>query len=548
VTDVPAAAARPADGLLMRRFVLELGRALSLAGAPVSETQERLTRVARANGVPDARVVVLPTALLISLGRGRPSTIEAIPQHRGGLRLDQISALYDLVRGAERGVVTPADGLARLRAVHRMRPRYGVAVTLLGHTLMTTALCLILQPTPWDVAVAAVLGAIVGGLLLLARGHHTTELLIPVVSAMTVSAVSFEAVKLGLTDPGLRTLIAALVTFLPGGVLTTATLELASGQMVAGASRLVFGAVQMLLLAFGIVAGAELVGLPDAVAADPSVNLLGWWAPWLGVVVFGAAASLYFSAPRGTLGWLLLVLLTAWLGQLLGHRFVGADVSGFFGALAMTPVALAISRLPGGPPSQVTFLPAFWLLVPGAVGLVGVTEVVSDPAAAGLEDLVQPVASIVAIALGVLCGASASRSLASATRRIASLPGHLRSVRLTLGRPGRGAGAAGPPPPARPPPTTRGHLTMDVPGRVVTPRHHEVGVEHWGRWGQGRGHAGGTDEPIVHGGRPPPPARPTTVSGLWTGRPWRAGDVPPFPTSERPFPPCRQRWSPATGS
>lgn len=32
---------------------------------------------------------------------------------------------------------------------------------------------------------------------------------------------------------------------------------------------------------------------------------------------------------------------------------------------------LRAARIPGGPPSQVTFLPAFWLLVPGALGLIG---------------------------------------------------------------------------------------------------------------------------------------------------------------------------------
>ena len=94
-------------------------------------------------------------------------------------------------------------------------------------------------------------------------------MLVPVLSAMVVSALTFEAVKHGAADPGLRTLIAPLVTFLPGGVLTTATVELASGEMVAGASRLVFGSVQLLLLAFGIVAGVELVGLPsEAVLHD----------------------------------------------------------------------------------------------------------------------------------------------------------------------------------------------------------------------------------------------------------------------------------------
>ena len=179
-----------------------------------------------------------------------------------------------------------------------------------------------------------------------------------------------------------------------------------------------YGGVQLLLLAFGIVAGAELAGLPSESLQDEAAGLLGWWAPWLGVVAFGFASAVYFSAPPRALRWLLLVVMAAWLGQLAGERLFGGDVSGFFGALLMTPVALAIARLPGGPPSQVTFLPAFWLLVPGALGLIGVTEVVGNPAEAGIEDLVEPLGSIVAIALGVLCGVSIFRGLAAAPSRL----------------------------------------------------------------------------------------------------------------------------------
>jgi uncharacterized membrane protein YjjB (DUF3815 family) len=257
---------------------------------------------------------------------------------------------------------------------------------------------------------------IVGVFALIARGHATLTVLMPVLAAMVVSAITFEAVKQDVADPGLRALIASLVTFLPGVALTTATVELASGEMIAGSSRLVFGSIQMLLLAFGIVAGVELVGLPsESVLMDEQANLLGWWAPVLGVIVFGGAAATYFSAPRGALPWLMLVLVSAGLGQLLGAQLVGADVAGFFGALVMTPVALTVARLPGAPPSQVTFLPAFWLLVPGAIGLIGVTEVVGNPAAADFSDLVTPVGSIISIALGVLIGASIFRGF-SATR------------------------------------------------------------------------------------------------------------------------------------
>ena len=142
---------------------------------------------------------------------------------------------------------------------------------------------------------------LVGTLVLVARGRQTLTVLVPVLSAMAVSALTFEAVEHGVVDPGPRALIAPLVTFLPGGVLTTATVELASGEMVAGASRLVFGSVQLLLLAFGIVAGVELAGLPsEEVLDDEQASLLSWWAPWLGVVVFGSLSP-STSPPRRAL-------------------------------------------------------------------------------------------------------------------------------------------------------------------------------------------------------------------------------------------------------
>ncbi|HET9139594.1 threonine/serine exporter family protein [Actinophytocola sp.] len=403
----------------LHAFLLEAGRALTLAGTAVSEVQERLTRIAEHNGAPGARVVVLPTTLIVSLGAEERATIEAIPQLTGALRLDQISALYVILEKAERGDADLVQGLLDLHRIRTMKPRYNRLVTVIGYMVMTVGLCLILQPTPLDVAVAAIFGVLVGVIVVFSHGRHTLSVLAPIICAILVSALTFEAVKRGIADPSLRTLIAPLVTFLPGGVLTTATVELASGEMVAGASRMVFGSLQMVLLAFGIVAGVEIVGLPRPdLVGDAQANMLGWWAPWLGVILFGVAVSVFRSAPRGALPWLLLVLLVAWVGQLIGEELVGSEASGFVGALVMTPVALAVAALPNGPPSQVTFLPAFWLLVPGAIGLISVTEMVSNPASASVGDLVQPIAGILGIALGVLCGVSIYRGVTTAPRRL----------------------------------------------------------------------------------------------------------------------------------
>src|SRR3954453_20154166 len=105
---------RDSDTDALHAFLLELGRSLSLAGAAVSETQERLEAIAAANGADRARVVVLPTALIIAFGRGGAASIESIPQLGETLRLDQISALYEVVEAAERGEVDPVDGLEAL--------------------------------------------------------------------------------------------------------------------------------------------------------------------------------------------------------------------------------------------------------------------------------------------------------------------------------------------------------------------------------------------------------------------------------------------------
>lgn len=160
-------------------------------------------------------------------------------------------------------------------------------------------------------------------------------------------------------------------------MLAIATMEIAGGQMVAGASRLVNGIVQLALLAFGILAGVAIVGISHTELLDHRGSGLGpMWASWLGVSVFGIGVHLHFSAPLASLPWLFLVLVVAFGAQSAGGALFGRVLSSFFGALAVMPLVLWVERLPHGPPKLVTFLRAFWLLVAGATGLIGVIEII----------------------------------------------------------------------------------------------------------------------------------------------------------------------------
>jgi uncharacterized membrane protein YjjB (DUF3815 family) len=55
-------------------------------------------------------------------------------------------------------------------------------------------------------------------------------------------------------------------------------------------------------------------------------------------------------------------------------------------------------------PPRASFLPGFWLLVPGALGLVGLTHLAGSGGAAGLAEVAATVVTIFAVALGVLAG------------------------------------------------------------------------------------------------------------------------------------------------
>jgi uncharacterized membrane protein YjjP (DUF1212 family) len=403
-------------GQELQLFVVRLGAALSAVGEPVYAIQDSVKRVAAAYGVPAARITAFPTSLLVSLS-GESTVLELSTPTVGPARLDRIAALHRLLDEAERGTVEPVEGLRRLDEIEELPPRFGPLASIAGYGVLTIGIALILHPAPRDVLAAGLFGLIVGALRLVTQAEATLQVLLPVVAAFCVAALTALAVKHDLADPGLRAMIAALAVFLPGAALTTAVLELARGDMIAGSSRLVWSSVQLMLLAFGIVAGIEAVGVSSSQAFSSADAVLGDWAPWLGVLVFAAGVIVANSVPPKAFGPLLIVLYAAWTGQVVGNHLFGGYVSGLVGALVMTPVATVVARLPSAMPVYATFLPAFWLLVPGALSLIGVTRLAGSTSAVGSGDFLAVVGSIIAVALGVLCGTQLDEWVVALTRR-----------------------------------------------------------------------------------------------------------------------------------
>jgi uncharacterized membrane protein YjjB (DUF3815 family) len=125
--------------------------------------------------------------------------------------------------------------------------------------------------------------------------------------------------------------------------------------------------------------------------------------------VGGVGVFFNVSAPRGALPWMLGLLALTFLAQSGGQEAYGAPVGGFLGGLVAALGAALVQRF-DGPPSLVVFLPAFWLLVPGSLGLLGTTQLAADTGD-GFATAQGAIGVVVAIALGVLIGSALGRAL-----------------------------------------------------------------------------------------------------------------------------------------
>ncbi|MBZ2164639.1 threonine/serine ThrE exporter family protein [Methanobacterium spitsbergense] len=391
------------NGLM--EFLTELGKALTASGISVVDITSILEKIAQAYN-EKAEILVFPTMLLLKIGEQESAPLNAAIQKPGLLPLNQVSEIYDLIYKAEAGKISPIEGKKCLRKILSEKHKFGPLGILFGYILFSMGIGMLLQPTPEQLVVSGVLGAIVGILLIFSRGRNRFLLILPVVAALIVTSLSIWGVKSGLVTGSVAMLLPALAYFLPGATLTTGMFELAYGEIISGASRVIYGTAILFLILFGVLVGIQITGISQQnfLVTNP-LNALGWWAPYLGVFIFAMGMYLFMSIKNKDLPWVILILYIAFFGQQAGNYLVGGVFGAFSGSLLMTISGTIIERLDHKTPSIVSIMPAFWILVPGALGFMSLATLVSQNYFTAITDGIMVAMTIVAISLGLLIGA-----------------------------------------------------------------------------------------------------------------------------------------------
>ncbi|AEG18903.1 threonine/serine exporter family protein [Methanobacterium paludis] len=385
-------------------FLMALGKALISAGISVVDITSILERIACAYKVK-AEVLIFPTVLLVKLGETESAPLSASNQKPGLIPLNQVSEIYKLIYQAENAEISPEDGKKRLKQILTEKHRFGSIGTIIGYTLFSIGIGMLMRFSPEQILVSGAFGVIVAFLILFGENQTKVSLLLPVIAALIVSSLFFLGMKEGFLTGTFIMLIPALAYFLPGAILTTGMFELASGEIISGASRVISGAAILLLLLFGLIVGLEIAGLPlqQLMFISPS-NTSIWWIPYIGVLVFGVGMYLFMSIERRDMPWIILILYIAFMGEQVGNHFVGGFFGGFLGSLLMAVSGTLTERYDHGTPGFISILPAFWILVPGSLGFISLASLVGQNYPAAINNALLVTMTIVAISLGLLVG------------------------------------------------------------------------------------------------------------------------------------------------
>lgn len=390
-----------------------IGAALLTSGQATSDVEETLTRLAKRYAQEEIRVFVLPTLVLVEDFSVSPPQTSIFPAVGAALRLDQAGKVDHTIRYALAMRPPPAQVIADIRRATSLPPRFGWVLGILGYLLLTIGFGLVLNPTASALPIYLVLGVVVGAIVMIGSRFPTLSLVLPVATSFAVTLIVAKLADPLVHDDVLRLVAPSFVSFLPGLTLTVAAVELTAGQVMAGASRMVFGFARLGLLAFGVFAGLSVAGASAPVDGHP--DTLGAWAPWVGIALVAVGFYLFSTAPRGSLLWILYALVVAYAAQLLGHFLVGAELSGLIGALIVVPAVRLVGRLRSAPPPSVMLTCAYWLLVPGSMGFIGISEAAAGSAGA-TDTILQTLGSLLAIAIGMMLGAGLSKDAVAMAR------------------------------------------------------------------------------------------------------------------------------------
>jgi len=350
--------------------LLRFGALMLRAGNTATRTREWMEVLARKLGF-DAVAVSLALDSIAASVRGAGAGITAMREIGApGINVWRIGELERLARTAEPGLA-PSKIAARLDEVESAPPLYSHALLAVAIGAASGGFAFLNGTPPLEMTAAAIGGGIGQSVRSWLARRHLNQFGVAALCAIAASATYLLAVTIGRhlgLGPGRHPvgLISSALFLVPGFPLLAGLLDLLHHQTVAAVSRLAYGTMLLLAVAFGLsivvaVSGVDLSRQPSLELAYPLKLLLRAVASF----VAGGAFAMLFNSPVRTVWAAGLVAVVA-NDLRLGLLDAGMTLApaAFFGALVVGLATVMADRRFDVPRIAMA-VPPIVIMVPG---------------------------------------------------------------------------------------------------------------------------------------------------------------------------------------
>ncbi len=231
---------------------MEAGHILLENGAEIFRVEETMDRICRHFGVKSDNFFVLSNGIFATGGNGEKGNFAKvlhIPVK--GARLDRVVAVNQLSREVEEGRFTIRQVRDRLEEIRNL-PGKPEKMQILASGIGSGCFCYLFGGGLLDSAAAFIAGLILYLYLLKVSSPHLSKIVGNIGGGALVTLACILLYRLGLGEQLDRMIIGSIIPLVPGVPFTNGIRDIADGDYISGAVRLLDAILVFLCIAIGV--------------------------------------------------------------------------------------------------------------------------------------------------------------------------------------------------------------------------------------------------------------------------------------------------------
>ena len=382
-------------------FVLRFTDVGQASGYPADDLEERVLSLTAHLGLAAPQISATPTIVELSFGslqEQRSYTFRVRPR---AVDLDAIARLDNLVNHVLADRLEPAEGLEQLNEIQARPLVRPSLVRLAAYAVAGAAVTPVLGGGWPEVAAGALVGLVVGVVVLLARQPAKTDAALAPLAAIAASFTAASIVELGLDASSDVVTLAALVTLLPGMTLTMGMRQLATEHLQSGVANTALALVQLLGLVFGVAVGRSVAANWFGVSPAPAPHATFTGTSVLAALAAGLAFTVTLRASWRAAPIMCTATALAVVTNAAGKELFGPAAGVFIAALAIGVIGGLFSGVLKRS-ALVFVVPGVLMLVPGSAGFDSLLKLLTGETVGGIEAGFNTFVTAMAIAYGLM--------------------------------------------------------------------------------------------------------------------------------------------------